>query len=282
MHNSRNGFMALILMLVLSLGTAPGGWAQDSQLERFRSLKGTIDIAGGTAHIPVMKDAAERIMKENPKIRLTIAGGGSGVGVQKVGEGLVNIGNTGRALTPAEVAKYGLKTFPFAIDGVAVAVNPQNPVSALTAQQVRDIFAGKIKNWQEVGAANAPIHLFTRDEASGTRETFWKKLLKKGPIDAKANVVASNGAMKMALAQDPYAIGYLGIGFVDRKVKGIKLDGVEPTQENAKNGSYPVTRLLYMNTKGEPQPLVKAFIDYIQGPEGAKIIQKHGFIPTSK
>ena len=221
-------------------------------------------------------------MKANPKIRLTVAGGGSGVGVQKVGEGLVNIGNTGRALTPAEVAKYGLKTFPFAIDGVAVAVNPKNPVSALTSQQVRDIFAGKIKNWQEVGGPSAPIHLFTRDEASGTRETFWKKLLKKGPIDAKANVVASNGAMKMALAQDPQAIGYLGIGFVDQKVKGIKLDGVEPTQENAKNGTYPVTRLLYMNTKGEPTPLVKAFIDYIKGPEGAKIILKHGFIPTSK
>ncbi|MBU4448935.1 MAG: substrate-binding domain-containing protein, partial [Proteobacteria bacterium] len=107
--------MAIIFMLVLSLGTAPGAWAQDSQLQRFQNLEGTIDIAGGTAHIPVMKDAAEQIMKANPKIRLTVAGGGSGVGVQKVGEGLVNIGNTGRALTPAEVAKYGLKTFPFAV-----------------------------------------------------------------------------------------------------------------------------------------------------------------------
>jgi phosphate transport system substrate-binding protein len=282
MRNARNGFMVLILMLVLTLGIAPGAWAQDSQLQRFQSLEGTIDIAGGTAHIPVMKDAAEAIMKANPKIRITVAGGGSGVGVQKVGEGLVNIGNTGRALTPAEIDKYGLKTFPFALDGVAVAVNPKNTISALTSHQVRDIFAGKIKNWQEVGGPNAPIHLFTRDEASGTRETFWEKLLKKGPIDSKANIVASNGAMKMALGQDPQAIGYLGIGFVDAKVKGIKLDGVEPTQENAKNGSYLVTRLLYMNTKGEPAPLVKAFIDYIRGPEGANIIQKHGFIPTSK
>ncbi len=225
MHNARNGLMALILLLVLSLVTAPGAWAQDCQLQRFQGLEGTIDIAGGTAHIPVMKDAAERIMKANPKIRLTVAGGGSGVGVKKLGEGLVNIGNTGRAITPAEVAKYGLKTFPFAIDGVAVAVNPKNSVSALTSQQARDIFAGKIKNWQEVGGPSAPIHLFTRDEASGTRETFWKKLLKKGPIDAKANVVASNGAMKMALAQDPQAIGYLGIGFVDQKVKGVSWTG---------------------------------------------------------
>ena len=248
MLNSRNGFMAIIFMLVLSLGTAPGAWAQDSELQRFQKLEGTIDIAGGTAHIPVMKDAAEQIMKVNSKIRITVAGGGSGVGVQKVGEGLVHIGNTGRALSPEEIAKYGLKTFPFAIDGVAVAVNPGNPVGALTSQQVRDIFAGKIKNWQEVGGTNAPIHLFTRDEASGTRETFWEKLLKKGPIDAKANIVASNGAMKLALTQDPQAIGYLGIGFVDQKVKGIKLDGAEPTQENAKSGAYAVTRQLYIGS----------------------------------
>jgi phosphate transport system substrate-binding protein len=280
MFNLRNGFMAVVFMLVLSLGAIPCVWAQG--LQSFQNLEGKIDIAGGTAHIPVMKDAAEAIMRVNPKIRITVAGGGSGVGVQKVGEGLANIGNTGRALTQAEIDKYGLKTFPFALDGVAVAVNPKNTVGALTSQQVRDIFAGKIKNWQDVGGPNAPIHLFTRDEASGTRETFWKKLLKKGPIEAKANIVASNGVMKMALEQDPQAIGYLGIGFVDAKVKAIKLDGVEPTQENAKNGTYPVTRLLYMNTKGEPTPLVKAFIDYVKGPEGAKLIQKHGFIPTSK
>jgi phosphate transport system substrate-binding protein len=281
MLSRKKAALVLILMLTVILGTVPPLWAQDP-LAPFKTLEGKIDIAGGTAHIPVMTEAAEQIMKANPKIRITVAGGGSGVGVQKVGSGLVDIGNTGRALTPAEVSKYGLKTFPFAIDGVAVALNPQNPVSALTSQQVRDIFAGKIKNWKEVGGADAPIHLFTRDEASGTRETFWKKLLKKGPIDAKANIVASNGAMKMALAQDSRAIGYLGIGFVDQKVKAIKLDGAEPTQENAKSGAYQVTRLLFMNTKGDPQPLLLAFINYIKGPRGAKIIQKHGFIPIQK
>ena len=282
MRNSKNGFLAVICGLILTLVLVPVAWGQGTQLQPFKALSGKIDIAGGTAHIPVMKEAAEQIMKANPKIHITVAGGGSGVGVQKVGAGLVDIGNTGRALKPGEISKYGLKTFPFAIDGVAVAVNPKNPVSALTSQQVRDIFAGKIKNWQAVGGKNAPIHLFTRDEASGTRETFWKKLLNKDPINAKANIVASNGAMKLAIAQDPQAIGYLGIGFVDQKVKGIKLDGVKPTQKNAQSGTYKVTRLLYMNTKGAPSPLVKAFILYIQGPAGAKIIKKHGFLPLSK
>jgi len=141
MLNSRNGLTAIIFTLALTICTTTCAWAQG--LQSFQNLEGKIDIAGGTAHIPVMKDAAEAIMKANPKIRITVAGGGSGVGVQKVGEGLVDIGNTGRPLTPAEVDKYGLKTFPFAIDGVAVAVNPKNPVGALTSQQVRDIFAGK-------------------------------------------------------------------------------------------------------------------------------------------
>jgi phosphate transport system substrate-binding protein len=208
-----------------------------------------------------------------------VAGGGSGVGVQKVGEGLVDIGDTGRALTPQEIEKYGLKTFPFAIDGVAVAVNPANPVGNLSPEQIQAIFAGKITNWKEVGGKDAAINLYTRDEASGTREVFWNKLLNKGPVAEKANVVPSNGAMKVAIAQDPNAIGYLGIGHVDATVKAVKLDGVEPTQENAKTGKYPVVRKLYMNTKGEPKPLVKAFIEFILSPAGQKISQKHGYIP---
>jgi phosphate transport system substrate-binding protein len=270
----------IVILLVATLLLTVPGVGLAGALDQFKSLSGTIDIAGGTAHIPVMQDAAQQIMTINPKIRITVAGGGSGVGVQKVGAGLVAIGNTGRALTPEEIAKDGLKTFPFAIDGVAVAVNPKNPVKSLTAQQVRDIFAGKITNWKAVGGKDAAINLFTRDEASGTREVFWKKALKKGPIADKANVVASNGAMKVAVAQDPNAIGYVGIGHLDATVVGVKLDGVDPTQENAKSGKYPVLRLLYMNTKGEPTPLVKAFIDYIKSPEGAKLVAKHGYIPT--
>ncbi len=266
-------FVALAVCLVYTTGRC-------DELGRFTALQGTLDIAGGTAHIPVMKDAAEKIMSKNPKIRISIAAGGSGVGVQKVGEGLVQIGNTGRPLTQKEIDKYGLKSFAFAVDGVAVAVNPKNPVSGLTSAQLKDMFAGKITNWKEVGGVDAPIHLFTRDEASGTREVFWKRALKKGPIATSANVVASNGAMKVALSQDPLALGYLSIGHVDATVKPIKLDGKEPTQENATDGTYKVTRKLYMNTKGEPTPLAKAFIAYILSPDGAAIVKKHGFIPT--
>ena len=248
-------------------------------LEAFVGLKGKIDIAGGTAHIPVMNDAAKRIMQSNAGIRISVAAGGSGVGVQKVGEGLVDIGNTGRPLSEQEVARYGLKSYAFAIDGVAVVVHPSNPVGALTAAQVQEIFAGKITNWKSVGGRDAAIHLFTRDEASGTREVFWEKLLKKGAVSDGANVVASNGAMKSALTGDPDAIGYISIGHVDTSLKAPTLDGVAPTQENARSGKYPIVRQLYMNTKGEAQGLTGAFIQYILGPEGKQMTAAAGYLP---
>lgn len=128
--------------LVTAFLLLPALSAAASPLDPFKDMKGTLDIAGGTAHIPVMKQAAQNIMTFNPDIRITVAGGGSGVGVQQVGEGIAHIGNTGRALKPAEIEKYGLVTFPFAIDGVAV--HPSNTVKALTAAQVADIYAGTI------------------------------------------------------------------------------------------------------------------------------------------
>lgn len=273
----RKVLLLTLLSLTLLFGAAA---AQAGELDGFIGKTGKIDIAGGTAHIPVMKEAAKRIIQVNPALRITVAGGGSGVGVQKVGEGLADIGNTGRALTEAEVAKYGLKSYPFAIDGVAVVVHPQNPVGALTQQQVQDIFAGKITNWKAVGGRDAAIHLYTRDEASGTREVFWEIMLKKGQIAPGANVVASNGAMKTSLSGDTDGIGYVSIGHIDQTIKAPTLDGVAPTQDNAKSGKYPVTRKLYMNTKGEASDVVADFIRYIRGPEGASITAANGYIPT--
>lgn len=255
------------------------GFAHAGLLDSFAGQSGKIDIAGGTAHIPVMTEAAKRIMTANPGIRINIEGGGTGVGVQKAGEGLVDVGNTGRALSEDEIAKYGLVSFAFAVDGVTVVVNPANEVADLSAVQVQDIFAGKISNWKEVGGADAAITLYSRDEASGTREVFWGKMLKKGAIADSANIVASNGAMKVAVSQDAGAIGYMSIGFVDASVKAPTLEGIEPSQDNAKSGTYKVARKLYMNTKGQPQGLVKLFIDYVTSSECTDIIAKAGYIP---
>ena len=251
-------------------------------LDAFKDMEGTLDIAGGTAHIPVMTQAAKDIMTFNPKIRITVAGGGSGVGVKQVGEGLAGIGNTGRPLKESEIQQFGLKTFPFAIDGVALAVHPDNPVKALTKEQVVKIYTGEVKDWKDLGGNPGAINLYGREDGSGTRETFTDKLIGKAELAPTVNVVNSNGAMKTAIAQDKRAIGYVGIGHLDSSIAGVAIDGHVPSQENAASGEYPVVRSLFMNTKGEPTGLTAAFIDYIYSEPGAKIIEKSGYIPIPK
>lgn len=272
----------LLFLPVLALALLVSTAFAASPLDSFKGAKGTLDIAGGTAHVPVMKEAAKRIMETNPDIRISVAGGGSGVGVQKVGEGLVQIGNTGRPIKDTEKEKYGLESFPFAIDGVAIVVNPENNVSALSKAQLIDIFTGKVKNWKDVGGVDASITLYNREDGSGTREVFEEKALDKNSAVAQANVVNSNGAMKTAVGQDKNAIGYVGIGHLDKAVKGIVLDNMVPSQESAADGSYKLTRLLYMNTKGQPTGLSESFIEYIYSPEGSEIIEAAGYIPTGK
>ena len=248
-------------------------------IDLFTSEKGDIKISGGTAHIPVMKDVAKLIMEYNRDIRISIAGGGSGVGIKQVGEGLVDIGNSGRKPTDDEIQKYSLKLFQWAIDGVGVVVNPQNPVKTLSTLQLTEIFSGKITNWKFLGGPDKPINVYTRDNSSGTREVFWEKALDKGEITDKANVVVSNGAMKTAVANDPYGIGYVSVGHMDNSTAPVILDGAEPTIDNVKNGSYKIARGLFSNTKGEPKELVKKFIDFLFSPEGQQIAAKNGFIP---
>jgi phosphate transport system substrate-binding protein len=252
--------------------------ASGGDLDAFVGQKGILKIAGGTAHIPVMKEAAELIMTSNPDIRITIAGGGTGVGIKLVGEGLVEIGNAGRKATDEEIATYNLSMVKWAIDGVGAVVNPQNSVTSLTATQLQDIFAGKIVNWKEVGGEDREINIYDRDAASGTREVFWKKALNSGEVAKKANVVVSNGAMKTAIAGDPYGIGYVSVGHIDATVAPLALDGVVPNLENVKSGAYGVARGLFSLTKGEPVGLAESFLDFLLSPTGQKIVMDKGFI----
>jgi len=254
--------------------------AMAGDLDSFKGEKGVVKIAGGTAHIPVMKEVARRIITANPEIQISIAGGGSGAGVKQAGEGLVDIGNSGRKPSDEEIAKYGLHLFKWAIDGVAVIVNPGNKVRALTQGQVKDIYAGKISNWKEVGGVDKQINLYSRDEASGTREVFWKTALKEGEIAAKANIIASQGAMKATVSQDPFAIGYISAGFIDESVAAVAFDGVMPSQQAVKEGKYVIARGLYSSTKGEPVGLTKKFLDYLFTAEGQRIVAEQGFIPV--
>ncbi len=268
--------VALPLCLLALFAFAP--LARSGGLDAFRNDKGEINVSGGTAHIPVMKEAAKRIMTANREVRVTIAGGGSGVGIKQVGEGLVDIGNSGRAPTEQEIRQYSLHVFQWAIDGVGVVVNKGNPVKSLKKEELKKIFSGEINNWKTLGGQDRPINIYNRDEASGTREVFWEKGLEKGNISLKANVVVSNGAMKSAVANDLYAIGYVSVGHIDESIAPVALEGVLPTIGNVKSGAHKISRGLYSNTKGKPQGLTGKFIDYLFTGEGQKIVTDHGFI----
>lgn len=264
--------LAILFTVIIPIGSMAG------PLDAFKGEKGSLKISGGTAHIPVMKEAAKKIMGLNPNIQISIAGGGSGVGITQVGEGLVDIGNSGRKPKAEEIEKYKLEMFEWAIDGVGVVVNPANTVKALSKEQVKNIFSGNISNWKQVGGIDKAINVYTRDEASGTREVFGEKALDKGAISTKAAVVVSNGAMKSAVASDPYAIGYVSVGHMDKSVKGVDLDGITPTIDTVKSKKYPVSRGLYSNTKGVPTGLAKKFIEYLLSPEGQSLAVANGFI----
>ena len=248
----------------------------------FKNQSATLRISGGTAHIPVMKEAAGMIMRKLPEIRISVAGGGSGVGIKQVGEGLVDIGNSGRKPTANEVEKYGLILHCWALDGVGVIVNQDNPLRNLTVAKLQDIFSGRIDNWNQLGWIDKKITLITRDQASGTRKVFWKKALRKSSVSRRALVVSSNGAMKSAVLNNPYAIGYASIGYLNNSVAVVALDGVMPTMANIRNGSYPVVRGLYSNTRGMPHGLTESFINFLYSPAGQEIILSKGLIPVAR
>lgn len=246
----------------------------------FKGLSGTLNIAGGTAHIKCETEAIKNIMRAYPDVNITIAGGGSGVGIKQVCEGLIDIGNTGRAPTEDEISRCNLKVYKFAIDGIGVIVNPERDLADISKADLKAVFSGQTGNWKALGGPDASINVYTRDAESGTRKVFWKKGLHKASISEKANFVKSNAGMKTAVANDPFAIGYISLGVADDSVKLLAIDGVYPSTENVKAGTYEIARGLYMNTKGEPSALAKAFISYMLGPDGQALVKKHGFLPV--
>ena len=274
--------LGLSIVLVIS-STLFFSHVAASDLDSFKGMQGNISISGGTAHIPVMNELKRRIEKFNPHIYIFVKGGGSSVGIEQVGRGLVDIGNSGRPLKTKEKQIYNLQSIPFAIDGIAVVTHPANPVSNLDSDTARKIFYGEITNWKEVGGDNAPISLYGRDAKSGTRSVFVKKLLLKKELAATTQIMDSHSDLKVVISWDKNAIGYMSIGHINKKkVKPLSLDGIAPTQHNAKTGAYGVTRKLFMNLPGDKAKvsgLTRKFIDYVLGPEGKEITNNAGYIP---
>lgn len=267
----------LISLIVGFSGCTESGVNNSEEVQKF-SLK----ISGSTTVLPIAEEAAKQFMTKNKNYMIEVTGGGSGLGVKEAGENLNDIGMASRDVKSSEFEIYpSLQVFGIAKDGVAIIVQPENPVSSLTQEQIIAIYAGEITNWNEVGGNDAPITVYTRDEESGTREVFFEKVLNKGNITKKAVVVTSNGAMKSSVKADVNGIGYLSIGYLDSSVTGCEYEGVLPTVANVVSGTYTVSRTLNIITNGEPSQEAKAFIDFLLSSEGQKIVVEEGYIPVN-
>lgn len=245
-----------------------------------------VSVTGSTTVLPIVQKAAEELMKTNNLLDIQVSGGGSGVGIQAAGEGTADIGMSSRDVKADEKTKFpDLQIITIARDGIAVIVNPSNPVSNLSVSDIQNVFSGQITNWKQLGGADLPIVVVGRDSASGTREFFTSAIMKDKKYVATQLEKNSNGAIKQTIAQTPGAIGYVSIGFVDTKVKPVGISEnktvIQPTIENVKAGAYPVSRDLYLLTRGQPTPPEKTFIDYVLSPDGQKLVQVEGYVPVT-
>lgn len=246
-------------------------------------LTGSLSIAGSTTVLPIAQECANLFMEQHLQVDVSVAGGGSGAGVKSAGSGEVDIGEASRNIKASEHLSYpDLVAFSVAKDSVAVIVNPENPLSGsldLTLGQVSEIFSGETTNWSELGGPDHEIEVYTREEGSGTREVFVDYAMGGEEFAANAGVKPSNGEMRAAVASNQYAVAYVSFGYIDEAVSASMINGVEAVVENVNNGQYPITRILWMFTKGMPDELEAAFIEYVQSPEGQVVVEDLGYIP---
>lgn len=246
---------------------------KNSQIKRY-----SITIAGSTSVMPFTEKLAEYFMVGHPEYIVNVQSGGSTAGIQAAITGTVDIGMSSRELKDEEKV---LNEIVICYDGIAVIVNPVNPINELSLEQVRDIFSGKINNWKSLGWIDRKIDAVTREEESGTRGAFEELVMGKIHIDDGIMVQDSNGSVKEVIATDPYAIGYVSLGMVDEKVKAIKIDGVEPTVENIRQKKYKIVRPFLYLTKGKPKAEAEAFINFVISKEGQGILKKEGLVPVN-
>ncbi|MHA1762917.1 MAG: phosphate ABC transporter substrate-binding protein [Promethearchaeota archaeon] len=249
----------------------------------------TIKISGSTTCLPIIQACTTAYEEIQTEVGVTVTGGGSSVGVKDIGEGNSDIGMTSRPVKTSELEAYpDIQQHAFARDGVAIIVNPANPVNGLTLSQIKQIYEGKITNWKDLGGNDAPIVLMGRDSASGTRETFETKIIANGEKleDSAAyeqnqvNIEEynSNGGLHDAIAANPNAIGYIGIGYIDSEVKALTVNGIRCTEATVKSKKYPIARKLYLLTLGAPDEYEADFINFVLGEQGQAIVQQEGFV----
>jgi phosphate transport system substrate-binding protein len=267
--------MKKILITALATVLAVGAYAQV--------------IKGSDTVLPLSQQCAEAYMKANKNAKVTVTGGGSGVGINALIDGTTELAQSSRKIKFDEKKKVeekgsALKEVIIAYDALAVIVNPKNQVSNLTREQLDGIFTGKITNWKEVGGPDSKIVPYSRETSSGTYEFFKEEILKKKDYMPGILSMPATGAIVQSVKNTPGAIGYIGLGYLNKEVKAIKIsydEGktfVEPSIATAKNETYPVVRPLIYYYAADKEAAVKPFVDFVLSKAGQDIVNKIGFI----
>ena len=243
-------------------------------------LTGIVNTDGSTSMNDVMLALIEGFKSVQPGVTVNYNGSGSGSGISGVLAGSCDLGLSSRALTDDEKAEGAVENV-IAKDGVAVVVNPANPVTELTTEQIAKIFTGEITNWSEVGGEDAEIAVFGRDSASGTRSAF-EEILGIEDQCAYLNEYASTGDVVANVSTNPNAIGYVSLSAVSDSVTAVAVDGVAPSEETVADGSFPIQRpFVIVTVEGqELSPAAQAFFDYATSAEVAGIIESADVVPA--
>ena len=270
--------------------TSPLGTAEPQKATQ------TIINTGSDTMVNLALAWAEAYTVQRPEVRISVTGGGSGTGIAALINGTVDMANASRAMKSEEVERAranGIEPVEHIVagDAIAVVVNPANPVSALTIDQLSDIFTGKITRWREVGGEGHPIVLLSRESNSGTHIYFLENVVRKGEQDNQSLfspdtlLMPSSEGISAEIRQNPNTIGYDGLGYVTPDQKTIKVARsagkpyIPPSIETVKDGSYPIARVLYMYTGGQPTGVIREYLEWITSAEGQQIVEELGFVP---
>ena len=243
------------------------------------ALNGNVTLAGSTSMEKLCEAMSESFMEANPGVTVTVEYTGSGAGLESLAAGSVNIGNASRGLKDSE-RENGCVENIVAIDGIAVITDKNNSVTDISAENLAKIYTGEITNWSEMGGADQPVVVIGREAGSGTRDAFEELLEIKDECEY-AQELDSTGAVLAKVAATPGAVGYVSLDVVDSTVIGLKIDGVEPTEEQILAGNYLLQRPFVMATKGEiseQSEVVQAWFAYINSDAGREVIKKVGLI----
>lgn len=286
-------FHILFLLAILLLTACSSNSTENNST----SSASYIENKGSDTIVNLALAWAEKYQGDHPDVRISVTGGGSGTGIAALVNGTVDIANASRKIKQEEIDEAksnGVDPLEHIIarDAIAVIVNPENPVSELTLQQISDIYSGKISNWREVGGEDRPIVRLSRETNSGTHVYFLETVLRLGSKEDKTLfstdtlLLPSSEGIIAEVRQNPNAIGYDGLGYVPKDLKMIAIaaeeDGayVLPSIPTVNDKTYPIARDLYMYTNGEPSGAVKSYLDWILSPEAQQIVADLGFVPV--